>query len=141
MVAARSDPVLAQRFPPLARSIERRQWEDVWKMAQSAGITDRPSVEASVKMNLAAVRGLCIDLMFNPDRENLEPSLKLLLKYKTSTADELIARAAGQAPVEAAETAATLARLQAENRRLKVMLADLTLSNAALTEQLAEAGK
>lgn len=143
MVATRSDPDLAKRFPPVAHALVRSQRDDIWAIAKSAGITDREEVEASAQLNLATIRGLCVDLMFTPDREPIDKAIALLMKYKNFTADELIARAAGEdlvlMPRSAArpispEDAELLKSMDKTTAALKLRLADAVLAAPELQQ-------
>jgi AcrR family transcriptional regulator len=134
MVAARSDPVLSERFPPLARALVRSQRDDIWAIAKSAGITDRDEVDASAQLNLATIRGLCVDLMFTPEPEPIEKAMHLLMKYKNYTADDLIARGAGIDLVLMPRTATSAG--EPEDAQL---LTELTQTTDALKRKLADA--
>jgi len=143
MVAARSDPVLSVRFPPLAHALVRSQRDDIWDIARSAGITDRREVEASAQLVLAAIRGLCIDLMFTAERAPIEDAMDHLMDLKALTADRLIARAAGvdlvltpRPPSEAIDPhdADLLSALDHNTDALKRRLADAIIADPALQE-------
>lgn len=151
MIAARSDAALAERLPPLLQELETSQRQDVWAIAKSAGITDRETVEASVQINLAAIRGLCIDLMVRPGREDVSTAFSLLMAYKEATAEHLMSRGANrlgpalaaalevspEPPVARPEIAIErVDELSADNERLKTLLGDALLENAKLRERL-----
>jgi AcrR family transcriptional regulator len=151
MIAARSDAALAERLPPLLQELETSQREDVWAIAKSAGITDRDTVEASVQINLAAIRGLCIDLMVRPNREDVSTALSLLMAYKEATAEHLISRGANElgpalatalevspeTPAARPEIGIDLVdELTADNERLKTLLGNALLDIAKLRERL-----
>lgn len=90
MMATRSDPELAQRLPAVVDGFETKQREAVWRRAQEAGVTDRPTVEAMVRLHRAAMRGLAIELSLTRDREGAEASLQLLERYKATLTNELV---------------------------------------------------
>jgi AcrR family transcriptional regulator len=150
MIAARSDAGLAEGLRPLLAELESTQRADVWAMARSAGISDRTTVEASVQMNLATVRGLCIDLMVRPGREDVDEAFRLLMGYKVATAEHLISQGETRlapslaatlepAPAELErriEPPGDTSELEADNGRLKRLLADAMLENMKLRERL-----
>lgn len=90
MMASRSDPALAERFPALAADLARIQSEGAWHVAKQAGITDRAKVDAMHQLHRSAMTGLSITLMFTPDAASLQPALDLLHSYKVQLADLLI---------------------------------------------------
>lgn len=93
MMASRSDPELAARFPAVAEELAQSQREGTWQLAQQAGITDRAAVDAMGQLHRAAMQGLSIHMMFMPDRSSLQPSLDLLHEYKEYFADKFLAKA------------------------------------------------
>ncbi len=94
MIAARSDPALAERLPGIIQAIEKRRHDHVWDVAEAAGIADRDQVDAMVTLHMAAMRGLASELMFTQDHAMVEPAYALLKRYKTGLMDALIAEAA-----------------------------------------------
>jgi len=98
MMASRSDPDLAERFPKLAEQMAQSQREGTWETAQQAGITDRATVEAMSQLNRAAMQGLSILLMFSNDPNSIKPGLDLLHWYKDVLTDRLITEANEQQP-------------------------------------------
>jgi AcrR family transcriptional regulator len=90
MMATRADAALAERLPAVVTTFESRQREDVWRIAQQVGITDRDAVEAMVRLHRAAMRGLAIELSLTGDRAAAEASIKLLGHYKRLITGELI---------------------------------------------------
>ncbi|ODP38871.1 hypothetical protein BFL28_13200 [Sphingomonas turrisvirgatae] len=82
MVASRSDPGLAERFPPVIDALESRQLADVWAMASEIGIRDRQSIERMVRLHRAAMRGLVLERVFTGDMNAAEDSMELLGWYK-----------------------------------------------------------
>lgn len=99
MMASRSDPALAERFPSFAEELAKSQREGAWRVAKQAGITDRAAVDAMGQLHRAAMQGLSILMMFN-DPKSLEPALDLLKEYKAYLADKLLAKAAAEAKTE-----------------------------------------
>jgi AcrR family transcriptional regulator len=82
LVAARSDEALAPRLAPLADAIDRDMFEGVWQVAQEAGIVDRQKIDTMVRLHLAALRGLTIDMMYGRDPDDLQAAVELLKTYK-----------------------------------------------------------
>jgi len=93
MIAARSDPALAERLPHIIQAIEARRHDNVWEVAEEAGITDRDQVDAMVTLHMAAMRGLAIELMFTQDQAMVDRAYGLLKRYKTGLMEALIAEA------------------------------------------------
>lgn len=82
MVASRSDPGLAERFPPVIEALEARQLADVWEMAREIGIRDRDAIERMVRLHRAAMRGLVLERVFTRDGAAAEQSMAMLEWYK-----------------------------------------------------------
>jgi len=93
MIAARSDPALAERLPNIIQAIEERRHDNVWAVAEEAGITDRDQIDAMVTLHMAAMRGLAIELMFTQDQAMVDRAYGLLKRYKTGLMEALIAEA------------------------------------------------
>jgi AcrR family transcriptional regulator len=89
MMGSRSDPELGARFPAVIEALEKYQREGVWEQAQSAGITDKATVEAMVHLHTAAMRGLALELMFSKDQKKAAGAMKLLERYKGWLTGEL----------------------------------------------------
>jgi len=96
MIAARSDPALAERLPEIIQAIEERRHDNVWAVAEEAGIVDREQVDAMVTLHMAAMRGLAIELMFTQDQAMVDRAYALLKRYKTGLMEALIAEAGGE---------------------------------------------
>ncbi len=93
MIAARSDRALAERLPDIIQAIEERRHDNVWEVAEEAGIEDRDQVDAMVTLHMAAMRGLAIELMFTQDQAMVDRAYALLKRYKTGLMEALIAEA------------------------------------------------
>jgi len=96
MIAARSDPALAERLPDIIQAIEERRQDNVWLVAEEAGIEDREQVDAMVTLHMAAMRGLAIELMFTQDQAMVDRAYELLKRYKTWLMETLIDQAGGE---------------------------------------------
>lgn len=90
MMGSRSDPALAERFPAVLEALESRQREDVWRMAQDLGVTDRRKVLSMVRLHTAAMRGLALEMMYSGEPERSEDPMKLLEEYKRYLAGQLV---------------------------------------------------
>jgi AcrR family transcriptional regulator len=90
MIAARSDPTLAERLPPVVTAFEAQQRKDVWRMARSLGIKDRRLVEVMSRLHTAAMRGIAIDLIWSGDSGKADESMSLLKYYKRRITGELM---------------------------------------------------
>lgn len=92
LMAARSDDALAPRLAPLADAIDRDMFDGVWQVAQEAGIRDREKIDTMVRLHLAALRGLTIDMMYGRDPGELHQAVELLKSYKRDLMAELAGR-------------------------------------------------
>lgn len=92
MMASRSDPSLAERFPAIAQRLEAEQREGVWELAYDLGVRDREAIERMVRLHLGAMRGLAIQMMFTGERGPAEASIELLEQYTRSLTGELLTR-------------------------------------------------
>jgi AcrR family transcriptional regulator len=95
MMGSRSDKELGERFPAVIASLEKYQREGVWEQAQSAGITDKATIEAMVHLHNAAMRGLALELMFSRDEKKATSAMKLLVRYKRKLTGDLVTKSFG----------------------------------------------
>lgn len=95
MMGSRSDKELGARFPTVIASLEKYQREGVWEQAQSAGITDKATIEAMVHLHNAAMRGLALELMFSRDEKKAASAMKLLVRYKRQLTGDLVTKPFG----------------------------------------------
>jgi len=82
MLGSRSDPDLADRFPPVMHDIENRLMSGPIELARDIGITDMRLVQAMTRLHMAAMRGLIIEQLFEPDPAAIEDAFDLLSWYK-----------------------------------------------------------
>ena len=99
MMATRADAALAERLPEVVQAFEGKQQADSWRMAQAAGVSDRPTVEAMVRLHRAALRGLAIELNLAHNPQEVEASIRLLEHYKRSLTGELVTASSQQSLV------------------------------------------
>jgi AcrR family transcriptional regulator len=92
MIASRSDPALAERFPQVINGLEVQQREDVWEMARELGIEDRDAIERMIRLHRAAMRGLMIEAVFKNDWSSADASMVLLEWYKRDLTGALLTR-------------------------------------------------
>ena len=90
IMGSRSDPVLAERLPPVVEALESEQRRGVVEMAAELGIQDARTVETMVRLHLAAMRGIAVDLQWSGDRQAAEDSMALLQHYKRGLTQELL---------------------------------------------------
>jgi len=100
MMASRSDPALAEAYPAVAAEFDKLAAENMWQMAQAAGIRDKETVAAMAQLHRAAQQGLSIILMFSRDPKTVEPSLELMRWYKKVLTERLLAEAKASAAAE-----------------------------------------
>jgi AcrR family transcriptional regulator len=97
MMASRSDQALGERFPAIAQKLEADQREGVWELARELGIRDRDAIERMVRLHLATMRGLAVEMMFTGERQPAEATMALLDHYKRALTGDLLTR--GDAPL------------------------------------------
>lgn len=90
MMAARADAALAERLSKVVETFENQQREDVWRMAESLGITDQAAVEAMIRLHRAAMRGLAIELNLQKNRAAVDASVDILESYKRFLTGKLL---------------------------------------------------
>lgn len=93
MMASRSDPLLAERLAPVIANLEVSQRENVWQTASELGIRDREKVLTMVRLHVAAMRGIAIELNLSGNLAEAEASMRLLSDYKRKLTEELLAAA------------------------------------------------
>jgi AcrR family transcriptional regulator len=100
MLASRSDPVLAERLPPVVRALEDSQREGVWRMASSLGMRDREAVITMSRLHTAAMRGIAIELRWSGDTAAAEESMRLLKHYKRIITGEMLTKISNSGAVK-----------------------------------------
>lgn len=90
LMAARSDDALSKRLQSLANAIDRNMFDGAWAVAKEAGVRDRDRIDQMVRLHLAALRGLSIDIMYGRDPKDLDSAVELLKSYKRKLLDELV---------------------------------------------------
>ena len=93
MLASRSDKEFGARFAALNTDLDQRHKAWAWQLAERAGITDRPAVEAMTQLYSAALRGLAIDLLQPGARVGVAACVELLKSYQNQLLDQLIDKA------------------------------------------------
>jgi AcrR family transcriptional regulator len=92
LAAARSDKELGVRIAPVLEGLEKASAEAVWQQAQSAGITDKASIDAMTHLHIAAMRGLALTAPFIRGQARNEASVELLRRYKRGLTNDLLGR-------------------------------------------------
>lgn len=87
MLAARSDPELAEKFEPLNDLLERSHRKVVWALFKELGVSDRRVSDAAVHLYAAALRGLSIDTQFKGRIDKIADAVTLLESFLTSLID------------------------------------------------------
>jgi AcrR family transcriptional regulator len=90
MLASRSDKAFGARFSELNADLDRRHKAWMWRLAQEAGIKDRPAIEAMTTFYTAALRGLAIDLLQPGSRGSVAAAVDLLRDYQSQRLEALI---------------------------------------------------
>jgi len=88
-IAARTDPVLAERFLPLAAGNAELHRDAFRKLAEHSGLKDPAVINAIAQLYLATVRGMSIELLVTSDRSRFDESIALIQNYKTLLIDVL----------------------------------------------------
>ena len=96
MMASRSDVELAKRLKPLLQQIQDMRQAAAEHLAADLGITDVATMRTLLRVHLACLRGLAIDLMFTQDPEDVEQARKLFLDYEHAFARSLMPRTGGK---------------------------------------------
>jgi len=91
IMASRSDPVLAERLPPVIAKFEADQRAGVWRMASKLGIRNRAKLTTMSRLHVAAMRGIAIELRWSGDEKAAGESMRLLNHYKEQITSELLA--------------------------------------------------
>lgn len=89
MLASRSDPEFGPRFAKLNAEMEHRHKAWLWSLAQEAGVTNKPMIEAMAQLYSGALRGLAIDNLQEASRPGVEAAVNLLRRYQNEMLDSL----------------------------------------------------
>jgi AcrR family transcriptional regulator len=90
MLASRSDRALKKRLAPLIQQMGMLRTEAALRMMSSLGIDDMDVMIDLLRIHLAALRGLAIDLLFTEKPEEVERSRNLLTRYEQTLVRELM---------------------------------------------------
>ena len=93
MMASRSEVELADRLAHVIESVESYQRENVWEAARALGIQDRDTVVTMVRLHVAAMRGIAIELNVQGDEATADACMQLLNRYKRTLTGELLTMA------------------------------------------------
>lgn len=96
MMASRSDAHLALRLAPVVKRLEDDQRDGVWRLAESIGIRDRDTVQAMVRLHIAAMRGLALERNLTGNEPDAEAGIALLHRHKRGALGELLLGGNGQ---------------------------------------------
>ncbi|MCI3133911.1 TetR/AcrR family transcriptional regulator [Phenylobacterium aquaticum] len=96
MVAARSDPQLADQLPAMFNAIEARRRSFMIDFAREIGVDDAEAIESMVTLHMAAMRGLSLEMLLTDDPARIERAYGLLKRYKEDLVDRLMAEAAAK---------------------------------------------
>jgi len=91
MLASRSDRALKKRMAPLVQQMGLLRGEAATRMMNSLGIDDRDSMVDLMRIHLAALRGLAIELLFTRTPEEVERARNLLTRYEQTLVRGLMA--------------------------------------------------
>jgi len=92
MMASRSELELAERLAPVIASLESFQRESVWETARDLGVKDRETVVTMVRLHVAAMRGIAIELNVLGNEQVAEDCMALLNRYKRFLTSELLTK-------------------------------------------------
>jgi AcrR family transcriptional regulator len=90
-MATRSDPELRKGFAPLVEQMRQMRITAAKSLAGDLGLPDHAPMYDLLQAHLAALRGLAIELMFDPDQESIERARRLVTHFEHSFADALVA--------------------------------------------------
>lgn len=88
MLGSRSDPELSRRFPAVMREMEGKLLAGPLAVAHDMGSDQDRLISTMSRLHLAAMRGLAIERLFQPDDSASEEAFDLLTWYK----DQFLAR-------------------------------------------------
>jgi AcrR family transcriptional regulator len=92
MMAGRSDPDLQTRLQPLVQQVLDLRQVGALRLATALGI-DETVTRRMVRVHLACLRGLAIDLMFTKDPAEVEIARRLFRDYEQMFLEQLLAKA------------------------------------------------
>jgi AcrR family transcriptional regulator len=91
MLASRSDRALKKRIAPVVQQMAQLRAEAAARMMSSLGIDDGNSMVDVMRIHLAALRGLAIELLFTSRPAEVERARNLLTRYEHTLVKELMA--------------------------------------------------
>jgi len=91
--ATRSDKDLQRKFAPLAEKMAQSRMWAARRMAEHLGVDDIDPIVDLLRIHLAALRGLAVELLFTRTPDEIERARRLLTHYEHTFARELMAKA------------------------------------------------
>jgi AcrR family transcriptional regulator len=91
MLGGRSEEGLDARLADVVRQLEDSQRRDVWRMAETLGMTDQEEeVEVMSRLHTAAMRGLVLEALCSPRAKSGDDCVRLLADYKRYITGKLL---------------------------------------------------
>ena len=109
MLATRSDRALKKRLAPMVQQLGQMRTEAAERMMHNLSIDDRDLMVDLIRVHLATLRGLAVELMFTQTPAEIERARRLLTRYEhtlvlqlmrdRAAPDTLAAKHNGSSPV------------------------------------------
>jgi len=90
MLATRSDRALKKRLAPMVQQLRQMRTEAAERLMSYLHIDDQDLMVDLLRIHLAALRGLAVELMFTQTPAEIERAQRLLTRYEHTLARELV---------------------------------------------------
>jgi AcrR family transcriptional regulator len=90
MLATRSDRALKKRLAPMVQQLGQMRTEAAERLMLNLGIDDKDLMVDLLRIHLAALRGLAVELLFTQTPEEIERARRLLTRYEHTLVRELL---------------------------------------------------
>ena len=90
ILATRSDRALKKRLAPMVQQLGRLRMEAAERMMQNLQLDQKDAMVDLMRIHLATLRGLAIELMFTQAPEEIDRAQRLLTRYEHAFVRELI---------------------------------------------------
>jgi AcrR family transcriptional regulator len=90
MLATRSDRALKKRLAPMVQQLSQMRNDAAARMMQNLSIDDRDLMVDLIRVHLATLRGLAVELMFSQTPAEIERARRLLTQYEHTLVRQLM---------------------------------------------------
>ena len=98
IMGSRSDAEIRQGMQPLIELMPKMRQQAAERMADDLPTKEVAQINTLLRLHLAALRGLAIELMFTRDASDVEAARKLLVQYERTFVQELVLGRKGRKP-------------------------------------------